>query len=68
MDDGSPTEEISLEMLRIAAEAGTTDIVATPHSNPEFEYQPALIDERIRYLNERTGGKPTASQQLRSAP
>lgn len=58
MDDGSPTEEISLEMLRIAAEAGTTDIVATPHSNPEYEYQPELIDERIRHLNEITGGKP----------
>lgn len=58
MDDGSPTEEISLEMLRIAAAAGTTDIVATPHSNPEYEYQPALIDERIRHLNERTGSKP----------
>lgn len=58
MDDGSPTEEISLEMLRLAHESGTTDIVATPHSNGEFEYQPALIDERIAYLNQRTGNKP----------
>jgi protein-tyrosine phosphatase len=58
MDDGAPTIEVSLEMLRIAAEAGTTDIVATPHSNGEFEYQPALIDERIAELNEKTGGRP----------
>jgi protein-tyrosine phosphatase len=58
MDDGSPSEEISLEMLRLALEAGTTEIVATPHSNGEFVYQPELIDERIRYLNEKTGGKP----------
>ena len=58
MDDGSPSEEVSLEMLRIAAEAGTTDIVATPHSNAEYEYRPALIDERIRRLNEVTGGRP----------
>jgi len=58
MDDGSPTEEVSLEMLRLAAEAGTTDIVATPHSNGEFVYQPDLIDERIRDLNRKTGSKP----------
>jgi protein-tyrosine phosphatase len=58
MDDGSPTIEVSLEMLRLAASAGTTDIVATPHSNGEFEYNPELIDERIRELNEKTGGIP----------
>src|SRR5271168_2638904 len=58
MDDGSPTIEVSLEMLRLAAGAGTTDIVATPHSNGEFVYQPELIDERIRELNEKTGAKP----------
>jgi protein-tyrosine phosphatase len=55
VDDGSPTIEVSLEMLRMASEAGTTDIVATPHSNGEFLYQPELIDEQIRELNERTG-------------
>jgi protein-tyrosine phosphatase len=45
-------------MLRLAAASGTTDIVATPHSNGEFEYQPALIDQRIRELTEKTGGIP----------
>ena len=58
MDDGAPTLEVSLEMLRLAAAAGTTDIVATPHSNGEFEYQVALIDERIAILNEKMGGAP----------
>jgi protein-tyrosine phosphatase len=58
MDDGAPTIDVSLEMLRIAAEAGTTDIVATPHSNAEFEYQPALIAERIAELTRQTGGSP----------
>lgn len=58
MDDGAPTAEVSLEMLRMAAESGTTDIVATPHSNAEFVYQPALIAERIRDLTKQTGGKP----------
>ncbi len=58
MDDGAPTIEVSLEMLRTAAAAGTTDIVATPHSNAEFEYQPALIAERIEELTRQTGGTP----------
>ena len=58
MDDGAPTMDVSLEMLRMAAEAGTTDIVATPHSNAEFEYQPALIAERIEELTRQTGGRP----------
>jgi protein-tyrosine phosphatase len=58
MDDGAQTEEVSLEMLRLAAEAGTTDIVATPHSNGEFEFQPDLITERIRTLTQKTGGVP----------
>lgn len=58
MDDGSTSQEMSLEMLRIAAGSGTTDIVATPHSSPEYEYKPALIDERIRELNELTNNTP----------
>ncbi len=58
MDDGAPTEEVSLEMLRMAAAAGTTDIVATPHSNGEFEYKPDLIAERMARLTELTGGVP----------
>lgn len=47
IDDGSKSIENSLEMLRLAAEAGTTDIVASPHSNGEFQFQPDLNRERI---------------------
>ena len=32
-DDGSRSQEMSLDMLRMAVEAGTTDIFATPHVN-----------------------------------
>lgn len=32
-DDGSRSMDMTLQMLRMAAEAGTTDIVATPHVN-----------------------------------
>jgi len=34
-------------MLQTAAEAGTTDIVATPHANPQYEFNPDLIRERL---------------------
>ena len=33
LDDGATSMEQSLSMLRAAANSGTTDIVATPHSN-----------------------------------
>ena len=32
LDDGSPDSEVSQAMLQMAAEAGTTDIFATPHT------------------------------------
>ncbi len=43
VDDGSPDMETSLQMLKMAAESGTTDIVATPHNNLEFTYDDELI-------------------------
>ena len=58
LDDGAAGMEQSLEMLRAAAESGTTDIVATPHSNAAFAYQAELLEERIGELASRTDGKP----------
>ncbi len=58
LDDGAVTIDDSLSMLRLAAESGTTDIVATPHCNSQFEYIPDRIAERIAELAARTGGKP----------
>jgi protein-tyrosine phosphatase len=58
LDDGAADMEQSLVMLRAAAESGTTDIVATPHSNAEFRYEAELLEERMRELAARTGGKP----------
>jgi protein-tyrosine phosphatase len=42
LDDGSPDIETSLEMLRLAARHGTTDIVASPHANLEYRFDPEL--------------------------
>ena len=54
VDDGAKTLEESLGMLQLAAASGTTDIVATPHVNGQFEFDPELIDERIAELSARS--------------
>jgi protein-tyrosine phosphatase len=54
MDDGARTLEESLGMLRLAAAGGTTDIVATPHANGRFAFDPHLIGARISELSRHT--------------
>jgi protein-tyrosine phosphatase len=54
LDDGAATIEESLAMLAIAEQSGTTDIVATPHANSEYLFNPGLIAERIAELQPRT--------------
>ena len=58
LDDGARTLEDSVTMLRLAADSGTTDIVATPHSNNEFAFNPALIDAKIAELQDAAGPLP----------
>ena len=48
LDDGARTLEDSLGMLRMAAESGTTDLVATPHANLNYKYEPLVIRDRLR--------------------
>lgn len=57
VDDGAKTLEDSIAMVEMAAEAGTTDIVATPHSDLRFSYDPALIAERIAQIQARVGDR-----------
>ena len=57
IDDGSHSEEESLKMLAIAADAGTTDIVASPHSNGEFPFRPDLIRNKIADLQAAMGAR-----------
>ena len=51
LDDGAQTLEQSVAMLEMAASGGTTDIVATPHSDLRFPFQPEAIAERVGELN-----------------
>ena len=50
LDDGPATLEESLRMLAVAAENGTTDIVATPHANTRYTFHSEITLERIAAL------------------
>jgi protein-tyrosine phosphatase len=56
LDDGAKTREQSLAMLTMAAETGTTDIVATPHADLQFPFNPELVAERLADLRLATEG------------
>lgn len=46
LDDGARTIEDSVAMVRMAAEHGTTDLVATPHANPKYRFDPEIVEQR----------------------
>jgi protein-tyrosine phosphatase len=50
VDDGAKTLEESVAMLRLAAESGTTDIVASPHANHEFKFEPDIIAAKLEEM------------------
>ena len=68
LDDGARTLEDSLAMLRMAAEHGTTAIVATPHANLQYRYEPELIAERRAQLSEAMDGAIRDPFRLRFPP
>jgi len=57
MDDGSHSLEMSVAMLQMAASGGTTDIVATPHADSDYAFQPPLIAERRAQLQAEMGDR-----------
>ena len=48
--------------MKVAADAGTTDIVATPHANYRYRYQPEVVKQRIAELSATVDGKPRIYQ------
>ncbi len=56
LDDGSPDLETSVAMVRMAAETGTTDMVASPHADLQFGFDPTATEEKIAELSEASGG------------
>jgi protein-tyrosine phosphatase len=47
VDDGARTLEDSVAMVRLAAGHGTTDLVATPHANPQYRFDPEVVEQRL---------------------
>ena len=58
MDDGAADQVESLGILAAAWTAGTTDIVATPHCNAQYPYEPETVDRTLAELAEKSGGQP----------
>jgi len=51
LDDGSPDLETSVAMARLAAQCGTTDIVASPHADFSYSFDPAVVEAGIAELS-----------------
>jgi protein-tyrosine phosphatase len=58
LDDGAKTLDVTVEMLRMAAAAGTTDIVASPHANQEYRFDSRLVEQRISEAQAAAGETP----------
>ena len=50
LDDGASTLEQSLALAKQAIEHGTTHLVATPHANRRYSYDPQQVEEKIKEL------------------
>jgi protein-tyrosine phosphatase len=55
LDDGSRDLEESVAMVRMAAAAGTTDIVASPHANQDYAFDPLVVERKIGELQAALG-------------
>jgi protein-tyrosine phosphatase len=51
LDDGAGTLEEGFAMVKLAAAKGSTDLVATPHSNAHFPFNEDRFDEAFRALS-----------------
>ena len=57
IDDGAKTFEDAMEMCSMAAEDGITHLVATPHCNYEFAFQPEVNQEKMGELQRALGDR-----------
>ena len=61
VDDGAATLDEAVDMMCLAAEAGTTRIIATPHSDLRYRFDPQVCQELVSRLREASAGGPTVS-------
>jgi protein-tyrosine phosphatase len=58
VDDGAKTLEDAIAMCRMAAEDGTTHLVATPHCNYKYKFDPKVNRAKIAEIQAAIGDKP----------
>jgi protein-tyrosine phosphatase len=58
VDDGAKTFEDAIAMCQIAAEDGTTHLVATPHCNYTYPFNPDVNRQKIAELQSAVGEAP----------
>jgi protein-tyrosine phosphatase len=61
VDDGPKSWEIAEQMCHMAAQDGTTHIVATPHSNDRYHYDRQYLSQLLETLQGRIGAIPQLS-------
>ena len=59
LDDGPKTIDESLQLAEASIAEGVTHIVATPHANDRYSFQPEVNRERLAMLQERLGDRLT---------
>lgn len=55
VDDGPETFPEAIDMLRLSAESGVTDIIATPHANARYSYDASTVAELAASLQSEIG-------------
>lgn len=58
VDDGARSFEMAVAMCRMAAADGITHLVATPHCNYEYEFEPEVNRAKLAELQGAVGEKP----------
>ena len=57
LDDGSESMEESVEMAEMAIADGITHVIATPHADSAYAFNPALVRQRRDELQARFEGR-----------
>lgn len=55
LDDGAETMDDTVELLQLARDTGTTAIVASPHADTHYTFDPQQVDALLAAAQERVG-------------
>ena len=59
LDDGASKLEDAVQMAEMAIADGITHVVATPHANAQYKFDPDVIRQRREELEQQLGGRLT---------